>query len=89
VPGDSIVRSPAPIIRSNTDWVKRTSLMFSSGISMDFLANQPERWMSRSVVTTKCDVAHATIRRRASMRKRRTPTPTTAYRVHEAQESGR
>src|SRR4029450_3684422 len=52
-PADSSSRSPAPIIRSNSDWEKVTSLIRSSGISRPNLATTPERKMSRSVVSTK------------------------------------
>ncbi len=61
-PADSSVRSPAPMTRSNTPWWNRTSLIFSSGISIDRFDSHPERWMSRSEVTTKCEVSHRTIR---------------------------
>src|SRR5947209_1534405 len=60
-PADSSVRFPAPIRRSSTPWWNLTSLMFSKGISIESLANHPERWITRSEVTTKCEVAHATI----------------------------
>src|SRR4029450_13591317 len=50
-PADSSSRSPAPIIRSNSDWEKVTSLIRSSGISRPNLATTPERKMSRSVVS--------------------------------------
>ena len=56
--------------RSNTDWVNLTSLMFSRGISMDRLANQPDRWIRRSVVTTKCEVAHRTTAGRTNAKRR-------------------
>src|SRR4030095_2315182 len=55
-----MIRSPAPIIRSNTPWWNRTSLIASSGISIERFAIHPSRWMTRSDVTTKYDVSHAT-----------------------------
>src|SRR5512132_2354746 len=55
-----MMRSPAPIIRSNTPWWNRTSLIASSGISIERFAIHPSRWMTRSDVTTKYDVTHAT-----------------------------
>src|SRR5919106_4573088 len=56
---DWIRRLPAPTRRSNKVWVNVTSLIRSSGISIDRFASQPERWITRSVVTTKCDVIQA------------------------------
>ena len=47
-------------MRSTTDWRKRTSLIFPSGISIDSLAIHPERRMIRLVVSTKCEVTHRT-----------------------------
>ena len=55
---DSMSRSPAPIMRSNTDWLKCTLLTRSSGISMPLLATTPWRKMTRSLVMTKFVVAH-------------------------------
>ena len=46
------------MIRSNTVWLNCTSLIASSGISIERFANHPSRWMIRSLVTTKCDVSH-------------------------------
>src|SRR5581483_7595249 len=53
-PADSMRRSPAPIIRSKSDWLEARSLTFSSGMSRMCLARIPERNTSRSLVTTKC-----------------------------------
>src|SRR5581483_6487172 len=53
-PADSMSRSPAPIIRSNSDWLEARSLTFSSGMSRMCLTRIPERNTSRSLVTTKC-----------------------------------
>src|SRR5581483_7139355 len=52
-PADSMRRSPAPIIRSKSDWLEARSLTFSSGMSRMCLARIPERNTSRSLVTTK------------------------------------
>ena len=51
------------MIRSNTVCLNRTSLIASSGISIECFAIQPSRWINRSVVTTKYDVSHQTSRR--------------------------
>jgi hypothetical protein len=60
---DWMISVPAPIPRSKMVCRNRTSLMASSGISIDRLAIHPSRWMTRSLVTTKCDVSHHTRRR--------------------------
>ncbi len=83
-PADSMERSPAPTIRSNTDCEKNTVLMRSSGISVPDLATSPSRLISRSVVSTKLVVVQSasclaphrratTIRTRARMDN---PSPT-------------
>ena len=54
---------PAPMIRSKTPWENRTSLIASSGISMECFAIKPSRWIKRSLVTTKYDVSHQASRR--------------------------
>jgi hypothetical protein len=59
------------MIRSKTPWLNRTSLIASSGISIEDLAIHPCRWITRSLVTTKCDVAHRTARRAGYQTKRR------------------
>ena len=56
-PPDSIIRSPAPTMRSNMDWALLTLLTRSSGISMPDLAMIPVRKITRSLVTTKWVVA--------------------------------
>ncbi len=57
-PPDSITRSPAPTIRSNTDWLKCTVFTRSSGISTPCLATTPCLKINRSDVITKLVVAH-------------------------------
>src|SRR5918999_1457018 len=52
-PPDSMTRSPAPTTRSRTLWRNLTSLIRSRGISIEDLASHPDRWMTRSEVTTK------------------------------------
>src|SRR5918999_557563 len=52
-PPDSMTRSPAPTTRSRTLWRNLTSLIRSRGISIEDLAGHPDRWMTRSEVTTK------------------------------------
>ena len=54
---DWITSVPAPTIRSKTPCSKRTSLIASSGISIDRFAIRPCRWITRSVVTAKFDVS--------------------------------
>src|SRR6476660_8978682 len=55
---DEIRSVPAPTIRSMMPDSKRTSLIASSGISIERFAIQPWRWITRSLVTTKFDVSH-------------------------------
>ena len=60
---DCTTSVPAPMMRSKTLCLNRTSLIASSGISMECFAIQPSRWINRSVVTTKYDVSHQISRR--------------------------
>ena len=61
-PPDSISRSPAPSMRSNTVWLNKTLLTRSSGISIPDFAKTPLRKMIRSLVMTKFVVAHLAYR---------------------------
>ena len=54
---------PAPTIRSKIPCSNRTSLILSSGISIERFAMKPSRWITRLVVTTNIDVTHHTSRR--------------------------
>src|SRR5581483_9661069 len=74
-PADSMMRSPAPMIRSNTPWWNRTSLIASSGISIESFAIHPCRWMIRSEVTTKCEVRNRTRSRTGHHTSTAIPTP--------------
>ena len=56
---EEMTRVPAPTILSRIPCSKRTSLMASSGISIDRLAMNPCRWITRSLVTAKFEVSHA------------------------------
>ena len=60
---ERIMRSPAPIMRSKTPCLNRMSLICSSGISIDWRAIHPSRWITRSEVTTKYEVSQAVSRR--------------------------
>jgi hypothetical protein len=54
---DEIRSVPAPTIRSKMPCSKRTSLIASSGISIERFAIHPCRWITRSLVTAKFDVS--------------------------------
>ena len=60
---DWITSVPAPTMRSNRPCSNRTSLILSSGISIERFAMNPSRWITRLVVTTKLEVTHHTNRR--------------------------
>ena len=60
---DWITSVPAPTIRSQIPCSNRTSLILSSGISIERFAINPSRWITRLVVTTNIDVTHHTSRR--------------------------
>ena len=54
-----ISKVPAPTIRSQIRCSNLTSLIASSGISIERFAMKPCRWITRSLVTAKFDVSQS------------------------------